>query len=72
MLDMLAEDRQDAEFHNPGGDLGCPDAPLRREWDSDLSPSPALVGSGTGEVADAPRLKGDRRLELPFSFTLAA
>jgi hypothetical protein len=34
--------------------------------------SPAFVGSGSGEVMDAPGPKCDRRLELPFSFEVAA
>jgi len=35
-------------------------------------PLPTSVGYGAGEVMDAPRPKGDRRLELPFSFEVAA
>jgi hypothetical protein len=30
------------------------------------------VGSGAGEVPEAPSPRGDRRLELPFSFEVAA
>ena len=32
----------------------------------------AIVGPGTGEFPEAPRLEGYRRLELPFSFEVAA
>jgi hypothetical protein len=33
---------------------------------------PPLVGPGSGEVPEAPSTQGNRRLELPFSFVVAA
>ena len=49
-------------------------------WNAQAAPgahaSPTLyspnVGTGRGEVPEAPRRNGDRRLELPFSFVIAA
>ena len=37
-----------------------------------FAPHSAHRRSGSGCGAEAPRPKGDRRLELPFSFTVAA
>ena len=31
-----------------------------------------IVGAGAGEVPDTPSTEGNRRLELPFSFIVAA
>ena len=45
---------------------------VRSEGHPGTAHFPAFVGSGSGEVMDAPRSECDRRLELPFSFTVAA
>jgi hypothetical protein len=59
--DPRAERRQGVALNTGSGDrLGT------------TPPLPTSVGYGAGEVMDTPRQKGDRRLELPFSFEVAA
>jgi hypothetical protein len=59
----------DQDWTSPADDM-----PLNTGWVGHHGTAlfPAFVGSGSGEVMDAPRPKGDRRLELPFSFEVAA